>query len=239
MNTVDIEKQPSVIPVFFGTEMWERFGFYVIQALLVLYMTSSVFGFSDEHSYAILGAFTAIAYITPILGGFVASHILDFEHAVILGGILLAIGYATLALPSEHFFYIGLSIVAVGSGFFKPNISSYLGDFYHRNDPLREKGYTIFYVGINSGILLSTAASGYIQRYFGWHVPFLLASIGLLIGTATFIFGMRYLKSAHNFHRIRSSIANKKTTLIACVYVGAVFFIAFTYQIILLLPFLT
>src|SRR3990167_2495803 len=80
------EKQPAVIPVFFATEMWERFGFYMIQGLLVLYMTSKVFGFSDEKSYGILGAFTALAYITPIIGGYVASRILDFEHAITLGG---------------------------------------------------------------------------------------------------------------------------------------------------------
>ena len=122
-------KQPSVIPVFFATEMWERFGFYMIQGLLVLYMTSQVFGFSDSKSYAILGAFTAISYITPVIGGYIASRILDFEHAITLGGFLLAIGYAILSLPHEDLFFVALAIISVGNGFFKPNISSYLGDF--------------------------------------------------------------------------------------------------------------
>src|SRR3990167_5715851 len=99
------EKQPAVITVFFATEMWERFGFYMIQGLLVLYMTSQVFGLSDAYSYSILSAFTALSYITPIIGGYVASRILDFEHAITLGGFLLAIGYAILSLPYRELFF--------------------------------------------------------------------------------------------------------------------------------------
>ncbi|MCX7120436.1 MAG: peptide MFS transporter [Gammaproteobacteria bacterium] len=225
--------QPAVIPVFFATEMWERFGFYMIQGLLVLYMTSQIFGFSDAKSYSILGAFTALSYIMPIFGGYVASRILDFEHAVILGGLLLITGYALLSLPHENLFYIALAIITIGTGLFKPSISSYLGDFYKTEDNNREKGYTIFYVGINLGILLSTMTSGYLVRYFGWHMPFLFASIGLLIGTCTFVSGMHYLKRIKNFHRIKSSIATKKPLSIALVYIGILFFTLISYEIIL------
>ena len=225
-------QQPSVIPVFFATEMWERFGFYMIQGLLVLYMTSQIFGFSDAKSYAILGAFTAISYMTPIIGGYLASRILDFEHAITLGGFLLAIGYAILSLPHENLFFIALAIISIGNGFFKPNISSYLGDFYKANDASREKGYTIFYVGINVGVLLSTASSGYLVRYFGWHVPFLIASIGLLIGTVTFVFGIYYLKNANNFNRVNPSMAQKKPLSIALVYIGTCAAIIASYFII-------
>src|SRR3989338_5025219 len=225
-------KQPSVIPVFFATEMWERFGFYMIQGLLVLYMTSQVFGFSDSKSYAILGAFTAISYITPVIGGYIASRILDFEHAITLGGFLLAIGYAILSLPHEDLFFVALAIISVGNGFFKPNISSYLGDFYKKNDPHREKGYTIFYVGINVGVLLSTSTSGYLVRYFGWHVPFLIASIGLLIGTATFVFGLYYLKNSCNFNRLKASVAKKNPVLFGGIYVGILLVTLGAYEII-------
>src|SRR3990167_4512618 len=225
-------QQPAVIPVFFATEMWERFGFYMIQGLLILYMTSRFFGFSDAKSYAILGVFSAITWITPILGGYIASKILDFEHAVTLGGFLLAIGYALLALPHEHFFYVALAIISIGNGFFKPNISSYLGDFYHPEDPCREKGYTIFYVGINVGVLLSTASSGYLVRYFGWHVPFLIASIGLLIGTVTFVFGIYYLKNTKNFHRIKPPIAHKHPAVITLVYLCIILLFIASYEII-------
>jgi len=225
-------QQPAVIPVFFATEMWERFGWYMIQALLVLYMTSQIFRFSDAKSYAILGAFSAISYITPIFGGYIASRILDFEHAVTLGGFLLAIGYALLSLPHEHLFYVSLAIISIGNGFFKPNISSYLGDFYHQNDPYREKGYTIFYVGINVGALLSSGTSGYLVRYFGWHIPFLISSIGLLIGTVTFVFGLYYLRSTNNLHRIKPSIANKNPLIIALVYISAIVLTFISYVII-------
>ncbi len=225
-------KQPAVIPVFFATEMWERFGFYVIQALLVLYMTNKVFGFSDSKSYAILGVYSAISWITPILGGYVASRILDFEHAVTLGGCLLAFGYALLALPHEYFFYGALAILSIGNGFFKPNISSYLGDFYHEKDPYREKGYTIFYVGMNVGALIASVSSGYLVRYFGWHVPFLLSSIGLLMGTATFVFGLAYLKKVNKFNRIKLSIAKKNPLAIALVYFGALVLMALSYEMI-------
>ena len=226
-------KQPSVIPVFFATEMWERFGWYMIQALLVLYMTSQVFGFSDAKSYSILGAFSAISYIIPIFGGYIASRVLDFEHAVTLGGFLLATGYAVLSLPHENYFYVALAIISIGNGFFKPNISSYLGDFYQKDDPYREKGYTIFYVGINIGVLLSTATSGYLVRYFGWHIPFLIASIGLLVGTVTFVFGLYYLRNANNYRRLKPSIATKNPLAILIAYLSAIVLTICSYEIIL------
>lgn len=224
--------QPAVIPVFFATEMWERFGFYMIQALLVLYMTSNVFGFSDAKSYTILGAVSAMAYIMPIFGGYLASRILDYEHAVILGGFLLVVGYALLALPSEHLFYVALAIMTIGTGFFKPSISCYLGDFYHTEDSGREKGYTIFYIGINVGILLSTVSSGYIVRYFGWHAPFLLASIGLIFGTIFFVTGLSYLKKTRRFYRIKPSTASKQPFKIVLTYLSIPFQIGLSYYVI-------
>lgn len=224
--------QPAVIPVFFLTEMWERFGFYMIQALLVLYMTSHVFGFSDGKSYAILGAVSAMAYIMPIFGGYLASRVLDYEHAVVLGGLLLVLSYTLLALPNEHWFYVALAIMTIGTGFFKPNISCYLGDFYQKDDPKREKGYTIFYIGINVGILLSTSISGYVVRYFGWHMPFLLASIGLIMGTCVFMGGLQYLKKNGHFHRIKLSTASKKSSEIILVYLSIPLQILFSYFVI-------
>lgn len=225
-------EQPAVIPIFFLTEMWERFGFYIVQALLVLYMTSNVLNFSDEKSYGILGAVSAMAYILPIFGGYLASKVLDYEHAVKLGGALLIIGYALLSLPNENLFFFALAVITVGTGFFKPNISCYLGDFYHKDDPYREKGYTIFYIGINIGVLLSTATSGYIVRYMGWHTPFVLASIGLMIGTAVFSFGLKHLKKTGHFHRIKHSTAKQDPLTITLVYLSIPVQIAFSYYII-------
>lgn len=231
-NRFHAKEQPAVIPVFFLTEMWERFGFYMIQALLVLYMTSRYLNYSDDKSYAILGAVSAMAYIMPLLGGYLAGKVLDYEHAVILGGLLLVTGYALLALPNENLFFLSLAIMTIGTGFFKPNISSYLGDFYRKDDPYREKGYTIFYIGINLGILISTMISGYVVRYFGWHAPFLLASVGLLIGIAVFVFGLRYLKHIGHFHRIKPATASKNSMMIFLVYLSIPAQIAFSYYII-------
>lgn len=225
-------QQPAVLPVFFATEMWERFGFFMIQGLFVLYMTSTMFNFSDAKSYSILGTFSAIACIMPIFGGYIATRILDYEHAITLGGFLLAVGYALLSLPNESLFYSALAMISVGMGFFKPAISSYLGDFYHKNDPYREKGYTIFYVGMNVGMALSTSTSGYIVRYFGWHAPFLLASIGLMIGVFTFVLGIYYLKKTNRFYRINPFVAMKNPFAIALAYIGVALLIYISYQII-------
>ncbi len=233
LKNESVNKQPPVISIFFLTEMWERFGFYMIQSLLVLYMTSSVFGFSDIKSYNISAAFSALSYITPILGGYVASRILGYEHAITTGGILLAAGYALLSLHDPSLFYISLAVIAIGTGFFKPNISSYLGSFYQPEDPHREKGYTIFYVGINLGILLATLTAGYIVRYFGWHMPYLFASIGLCIGTLTFIFGLKILKKKGLFHRFTPSNARKNVLSTLLVYLNAVVFMLLAYEIII------
>lgn len=185
-------KQPPALPVMFLTELWERFGFYIVQGLLVLYMTQ-YYGFSDNKSYSILGAFTALAYITPMIGGFLADRYLGFVTTTVWGGFILMIGYALLAIPTHGvFFYPGLATIVIGTGLFKPSISSLLGSQYDKNDPRRDAGFTLFYIGINSGAFLAGLSSGYIKNAFGWHTSFLLASIGLIIGLATFMYGLRY-----------------------------------------------
>ncbi len=186
-------KQPAGLTVCFLTEMWERYGFYIIQSLLILYMTHQ-FGFSDVRGYTILGTYGAFAYIAPVVGGYVADRMIGYSHAVILGGVLFCVGYAMLALPSSQFFCMGLAIAAMGNGFFKPNISTFLGTMYRSRDPRRERGFTIFYVGINLGGFFATVSSGYIVRYLGWNASFILAAVGLALGLCFFIFGFQYLR---------------------------------------------
>jgi len=170
--------------------------------LLVLYMTD-YFGYSDNKSYSILGAFTALAYMSPIVGGYLADRLLGFTTTVIWGGFVLMIGYAMLALPSKGLlFFPGLATIILGTGMFKPSISSLLGTQYKMDDPRRESGFTIFYIGINTGAFLAGLSSGYIKDVFGWHVSFLLASIGLIIGLITFIFGLHYLKNVKQHARL-------------------------------------
>ncbi len=191
----DKKRQPKALPYLFLTEMWERFGFYVVQGLLVLYMTS-YFGLSDSESYTILGVFTALAYISPLVGGWLASRLLGFKTSILWGGLLLVLGYALLALPYPHaLFYPALATIIVGNGLFKPNISSLLGMQYNTDDPRRESGFTLFYIGINIGAFLAGVSSGYIKDFFGWRMSFGLASLGLVIGLATFAYGLKYIKN--------------------------------------------
>lgn len=194
INTNYKNKQPDCLPVLFLTEMWERFGFYIVQVLLIFYLIK-VYHFSDKLSAAILGAFTAISYITPVAGGYLADRFLGYKHSIILGGLLLSFGYALLAMQQDTLFYLALATIAIGTGFFKPNISSYLGNFYEKSDSRCERGYTLFYIGINVGIVLATTSSGYILNFFGWRANFIVASIGLLIAIVTFIYGLHYLES--------------------------------------------
>lgn len=190
----EVKRQPRVLPYLFLTEMWERFGFYVVQGLLVLYLTH-YFGYSDSDSYTILGVFSALVYISPIIGGLLADKILGFTPTILWGGCFLVLGYALLALPfAKTLLYPALATIIVGNGMFKPNISSLLGVQYSGQDMRRESGFTLFYIGINIGVLLAGLSSGYIKEYFGWRMSFGLASVGLIIGLITFALGLKHLK---------------------------------------------
>jgi POT family proton-dependent oligopeptide transporter len=181
-------RHPAALPYLFFTEMWERFGFYVVQGILVLYLIKA-FGFSDTKGYGIAGAFAALAYIAPILGGLVADKILGFKLAIVWGGIFLIAGYALLAFPGTTLFYAGLATIIVGTGLFKPNISTLLGALYQPGDSQREAGFTLFYIGINIGVLLS-GTSDLIRQYLGWHIVFVFASVGLFLGLMVFFLGI-------------------------------------------------
>lgn len=219
-------RQPRALPIMFLTEMWERFGFYVVQGLLVLY-TTDYFGYTDNRSYSTLGAFTALAYISPIVGGYLADRMLGFVTTVIWGGLILILGYALLAIPDKHMLYPGLATIIIGTGMFKPSISSLLGAQYHTDDPRRESGFTIFYIGINTGAFLAGISSGYIKDMFGWHTSFMLASIGLMIGVATFLFGLKTIK--HTPLHAPLSLKNKIRFVFYCFL--AILGISFLLQI--------
>jgi len=207
---------PAALPFLFLTEMWERFGFYVVQGLLVLYMTE-YFGFSDNESYTILGIFSALVYISPLGGGFIANKILGFKTAVIWGGLFLILGYALLALPyAKALLFPALSIIIVGNGLVKPNVSSLLGTQYTIDNPRRESGFTIFYIGINIGALLAGFSSGYIKDAYGWRVSFGLASIGLIVGLLTFLWGLKYIKDTQK--NLATPFSSKCLLFIACLF---------------------
>lgn len=190
-----MSKHPQGLPVLFMTEVWERFGFYIVQGMMILYMTQYL-GFSDAKSAGVLGGFTALAYIMPVLGGLLADKIYGFRPAVLMGGGLLIIGYALLGAFGERLLYISLAVIVIGTGFFKPNVSSLVGSLYEGKSEKRDAGYTIFYVGINLGIFIATATSGFVQRLFGWNITFSMASVGLIVGVITFIVGRPKLNGA-------------------------------------------
>lgn len=187
-------KHPKALSYLFLTEMWERFGFYTMQGLLILFMTE-YFHFSDDKSYTLLGMITALLYISPIIGGILADKTLGFKYSIYVGCIFLILGYILLSLASTEFiFNIALATIILGNGFFKPNISSMLGLQYANDQANRDAGFTIFYIGINLGAGLAGITSGYIKELFGWHWCFILSSVGITIGLITFIVGLKHIK---------------------------------------------
>jgi POT family proton-dependent oligopeptide transporter len=177
---------PRVLAYLFFAEAWERFSYYGMRALLVLYLTKS-FLFGDNAAYAIFGSYTALVFATPVLGGFLADRLLGFRKAVVLGGVLMALGHFAMTVEKLQVFYFALALIICGNGFFKPNISSIVGRLYGSDDPRRDSGFTIFYMGINLGALLSPVACGYLGERYGWHWGFGLAGIGMLLGLVVFL----------------------------------------------------
>ncbi|HPQ66357.1 MAG TPA: peptide MFS transporter, partial [bacterium] len=156
-----------------------------------LYMTK-VFLFSDTAAYAMFAAFAALLFLTPLFGGWVADRFLGFRRSVLVGGVLLAVGYGLLGIPGRGMlFRLALGTIIVGNGFFKPNVSGVVGQLYGKNDPRRDGGFTIFYAGINIGSVIPPLVTGWIIIRFGWHPAFLVAASGVLVGTAIFFFGLR------------------------------------------------
>ena len=194
---------PRALFVCFFAEMWERFSYYGMRALLTLYMVKVVFqqvasGDIDAKSLAIYGTYTASIYLGPIIGGMMADKYLGFRKAILLGGILISIGHIVLAAQglvaqtSELFFFIALSFIIVGTGYFKPNISSFLGKFYEQDDSRKDSAYSIFYMGINVGAFLSALTCGYLGEEVGWHWGFGLAGVGMLIGLIVFWVNLKH-----------------------------------------------
>lgn len=217
-------KHPVALFVLSMAELWERFGFYIVEGLLILYVTKAL-GATDSVGYTILGGFTALAYIMPILGGFIADQVLGFRHTIILGNLMLIAGYALLAISSSAtILYTALALICVGTGFFKPNASSYLGTFYRPDDPLRDSGFTIYYMVFNFGILMATASAGFVQRAYGWHITFGMACVGMIIGLIIFVAGMRKIPEVHTLPAITTPLQKFLKHKIGMVIAIAVLF---------------
>ncbi|MEO5946833.1 MAG: peptide MFS transporter [Chitinophagaceae bacterium] len=185
-------KQPKQLYLLFFAEMWERFSFYGMKALLIAYMVSEL-NYDDPKAYAILGSYAALVYTMPMFGGFMADKFIGYQRAVIFGGILMTLGHSILALPTDWSFFYGMAFIICGNGFFKPNISSLVGTLYGENDPRRDSGFSIFYMGINIGAALGGFLCAYVAQKFSWHLGFGLAGIFMAIGLIVFLIGKKSL----------------------------------------------
>lgn len=177
---------PPALKILFLTEMWERFGFFAIRVLLVLYLTKH-YDFGDREAYGILGAYTALVFTGPVLGGRLADTLLGYRYAIILGASLMAFGEVLMVIAHLDALFVGMGFVIVGNGFVKSSTSSLLGLAYPAGDARRDSGFTIFYIGINVGAAVAAVACAWVGETYGYPMGFALASAGMLAGLAIFV----------------------------------------------------
>jgi len=195
------KKHPKALPYLFMSEMWERFGFYLMLGIFFLYMTDTQkggMGMDKKQASDIFGTFIALVYLTPFIGGLLADRVLGYRTSITIGGILMGIGYCGLALPGMTAFYTSLFLICIGNGFFKPNISTILGNVYNHPDykHLKDSGYNIFYMGINIGAFICNFFGAYLRNSFSWGAAFMAAGIGMFLGVIIFWTGNKHFKHA-------------------------------------------
>ncbi|MFD1016408.1 peptide MFS transporter [Winogradskyella rapida] len=201
----EILGHPIGLFILFFTEMWERFSYYGMRGILVLYMATSAtaidpgLGWSNKDAIWLYGWYTMLVYVASIPGGWIADKFLGQKKTVMFGGLLLCIGHGVLAIPQSWAFFTGLALIILGVGGLKPNISTMVGGLYKEGDIRRDSGFTIFYIGINVGAFLASITVGLVAYYYGWHYGFGLAGIGMLLGQIVFIWGQRFLKGVGEF----------------------------------------
>lgn len=207
LNPLDNQQQlfghPIGLYVLFFTELWERFSYYGMRAILVLFIYSSIedggLGWTKTEALELYGWYTMLVYVMSIPGGILADKMLGQKKTVMLGGLLLCLGHGILAVQATWAFYAGLGLIILGVGCLKPNISTMVGGLYKQGDVRRDKGFTIFYIGINIGAFLAAIIVGYVGENIGWHYGFGLAGIGMIIGQIVYIWGQKHLKHVGNF----------------------------------------
>lgn len=210
MSTIDATKKelfghPVGLYILFFTELWERFSYYGMRALLVLYLTAETmgdnpgWGWDNSRALGLYGTYTMLVYLASIPGGWVADNLLGQKKTVMLGGLLLCVGHAVLAIDQPAAFYAGLGFIVAGVGCLKPNISSMVGGLYGPKDERRDIGFTYFYIGINLGAFLAPLVAGWLAIEYGWHWGFGAAAVGMFIGQIMYMAGQKYLRHVGNF----------------------------------------
>ncbi|HHX8313182.1 TPA: peptide MFS transporter [Vibrio diabolicus] len=215
---------PRGLFLLFGTELWERFSYYAMRAILVLYLTDTTMngglGWSTKDALDLYGIYTGLVYITPLIGGYLADNYLGQRRSILLGGALMAIGQFTLALPADalgigslHSFYLGLGLLITGNGLFKPNISTMVGDLYKEGDNRRDGAFTIFYMGINLGALLAGVVSGSVTTSYGWKAGFVTAGVGMIISLVMqMVLAQSWLGDIGREPAAKRDLSNKNST---------------------------
>lgn len=194
-------KHPKALPYLFFAEMWERFGYYLIIGIFVQYLMEKTsgggFSMSKKEAYDIYGTFIAFVFLTPFVGGLIADRKIGYVKSVIIGAILMGVGYCGLSIHHIIVFYISLALIIIGNGFFKPNISTLLGNLYNddRYRSSKDAGYNIFYMGINIGALICNFIAAYLRNEYGWGYAFLGAGIGMFLGLIVFLLGLKHYKA--------------------------------------------
>jgi amino acid/peptide transporter (Peptide:H+ symporter), bacterial len=212
-------RHPKALPYLFLTEMWERFGYYLMLGIFVLYMTDIDKGglaLDDKNADDIFGTFIALVYLTPFIGGYLADRLLGYTKSIYLGGLLMGLGYVGLALPGMLPFYLSLLCVIVGNGFFKPSISTLLGNLYSEPEyrDNKDAGYNIFYMGINIGALICNFFAAFMRNKFGWHAAFITAGVGMFLGLIIFSFVLKDIKHADQ----RKPVQSEDMSILKVVY---------------------
>ena len=191
---------PRGLATLFFTEMWERFSYYGMRAFLLYYMVTPAaqggLGFSDADGTSLYGTYTGSAWGAAIVGGLIADRMLGQYRSVLYGGILIMLGHLTLVAPALPFFYTGLALIVLGTGLLKPSVSTLVGSLYEPGDPRRDAGFSIFYMGINSGAMLGPIVAGYIAQRIDWHMGFGCAAVGMAIGLVQYVVDKRHLQPA-------------------------------------------
>src|SRR3954465_15040254 len=192
--------QPRGLSTLFFTEMWERFSYYGMRALLLLFMTAPVtsggLGFSAAQGGAIYGLYTSMVYMMTLPGGWIADRLIGPQRAVLTGGILIAIGHFCMAFPGLSTFYLGLVLIVIGTGLLKGNVSVIVGRLYGKDDGRRDAGNSIFYMGSNPGAFVAPLVCGYLGQRVNWHMGFAAAGVGMTLGLIQYSYGRKFLGDA-------------------------------------------
>jgi POT family proton-dependent oligopeptide transporter len=206
-------KQPPGLFLLFGVEMWERFSFYGMRAFLTLFLISSAggFGWSKEQASHLYGWYQGLVYLTPLLGGYLADRLLGTHRSIIIGAIIIASGHFCLAVPAKWTFFLGLALIILGTGFFKSNISTMVGQLYSEGDRRRDAAFTIFYMGINLGASMGQIVCPKLADTYNWHVGFSAAGFGMVLGLVVYlIFKRRFLGTIGDVPASRASRKKRK-----------------------------